>query len=391
MTWSSGAEGRSTAISLVHWATPAERIPYGLEDTKVAYEYVFNFQEDGYMLEGGVPNSKSNVEVYFVLPNDASYTYQPVIYGRVNYDDVWKYGILKANGSDNKIFTLNSIDVTKDIPYVQEVTAQFDNNAFEAVNEVRVSTTEDLMKYLKGFESSYGHQYNFNFDVHVYGTDLAITDEVVEYLDEIAKDMDVELNGIHNYFRYDVLDERTAAELDKSLAARISAENYTLEGGWSDCRIFVRWMTGRTTATEFYGVPESNITHIDINTDLNFKSNKWYPETGFKTLADVNWAKGYWAEGNDYTPAMIINATVQVDNNATFVVEEGVGSPWNGGDKDVLADKLNVQVNGKFKVNNSSKVLNENVSVSGKGEVEIDSKNIEFEWTNWNVEKWTGK
>lgn len=206
-----------------------------------------------------------------------------------------------------------------------------------------------------------------------------------------AKDMDVESNGIHNYFRYDVLDERTAAELDKSLAARISADNYTLEGGWSDCRIIVRSMTGRTTATEFYGVPESNITHIDINTDLNFKSNKWYPETGFKTLADVNWAKGYWAEGNDYTPAMIINATVQVENNATFVVEEGVGSPWNGGDKDVLADKLNVQVNGKFKVNNSSKVLNENVSVSGKGEVEIDSKNIEFEWTNWNVEKWTGK
>ena len=190
LTWPSDATGRATARSLVQYATPAERVPYGLEDTEVAYEYVFNFEEDGHFLKGGVTNGMSNVEVYFVLPNDPSYTYEPVIYGRVNNDGEWNYGILKAMGADNKIFTLNSIDLTKNTPYVQNVTASFDNYAFEAVTEVRVSTTEDLMKYLKSFTTSYEHEDDFKFTVNVYGDDLAITDEVVDFLDEIAKNLD---------------------------------------------------------------------------------------------------------------------------------------------------------------------------------------------------------
>ena len=189
LTWPSDATGRATARSLVQYATPAERVPYGLEDTEVAYEYVFNFEEDGHFLKGGVTNGMSNVEVYFVLPNDPSYTYEPVIYGRVNNDGEWNYGILKAMGADNKIFTLNSIDLTKNTPYVQNVTASFDNYAFEAVTEVRVSTTEDLMKYLKSFSTSYEHEDDFKFTVNVYGDDLAITDEVVDFLDEIAKNL----------------------------------------------------------------------------------------------------------------------------------------------------------------------------------------------------------
>lgn len=187
-TWASDATGRATARGLVQYATPAERIPYGLEDKEVAYEYVFNFEEGGHLLPF-MTNGMSNVEVYFVLPNDPSYTYEPVIYGRVNDGGEWKYGILKAKGSDNQIFTLNSIDVEKLTPYVQNVTASFDNNSFEAINEVRVSTTEDLMKYLKGFTTSYEHEGNFKFDVHVYGDDLAITDEVVNFLDETAKNL----------------------------------------------------------------------------------------------------------------------------------------------------------------------------------------------------------
>ena len=206
-----------------------------------------------------------------------------------------------------------------------------------------------------------------------------------------AKDMAERAWNKHNYFRYDVFDENSADKLDDALAARISAYNYTRDGGWDDCRIIVRWTAERTTATEFYGVPESNITHIDINKDLNFKTNSKYGETGFTTLVDVNWAKGYWAANKEYTPAMIIasNVTVQVDNNAIFTLTEG-STLANESDNDGVAkEALNVQVNGKFKANNSSEVLGECVKVSGSGEVEID--NATFEWTRWKDVKWTGK
>ena len=169
-------------------------------------------------------------------------------------------------------------------------------------------------------------------------------------------------------------------------------------------------MPERTTATRFLGIPSSNIVHVDINKDLNIETNSKYPETGFITLADVNWAVAYWIfntdkitadQGTQYTPALTIasGVTVQVDNDATFRLAEqlDVNEPFSyqNGDKTinvVKADALNVKVNGKFKANNSSKVLG-NVVVSGTGIVEIDNNNDEFEWENWTIPamNWDGK
>lgn len=191
-TWNDKAEGRITARGIVHYDNPAKRIPYGLEDTEVAYEYVYQFPEDGYFLKGGEPNG-TYVQVYIVLPHTEAFTYEPIIYGRQfmkeeeGTDKEWAYGILRAKGSDNAIFTLNSIDLDKAVPYVQDVTASFDQYSFEALTEVKVATTEDLMTMLKASQPSFSHEIGYFFNVKVYGDDLKITDEVVKYLDEKAK------------------------------------------------------------------------------------------------------------------------------------------------------------------------------------------------------------
>lgn len=206
LTWPSTSVGRGTARNIVVYETPAEHKPYGLEDTNVAYEYVFNFDEDselgGHFLKGNVNNGEY-VTVYFPLPHDLGETkLEPVIYGRI-YDkpnNTWKYGILRKgdftadNGS--KIFTLDQANLKKLQPYVQEVTAAFDEMAFEAINDARVQSTEDLMRYLKGLETSYTSQNNFNIYVNVYGNGLVINDEVISYLDEMnsKKDCFIKLN-----------------------------------------------------------------------------------------------------------------------------------------------------------------------------------------------------
>jgi len=183
-TWPKSTTGLYAARNLVEFDTPADRIPYGLEDTDVAYEYVYNFPEDGYFLEGGVGNNESNVSVYIVLPFDNEYKYEPVVYGRMNDRGNWIEGIIRK-GDDDNAFTLNSIDLNKAY-YGQEVMVKFEDEGFEALKEARVSTTEDLMKYLKANEPNYNHEGDAIFTIQVYGDDLAITDEVAKYIKDMA-------------------------------------------------------------------------------------------------------------------------------------------------------------------------------------------------------------
>ena len=194
-TWPGTSTGRATARSIVEYATPADHIPYGLEDTNVAYEYIFNFDEasdlGGHFLKGNVDNGEY-VTVYFPLPHNlGDIVLEPVIYGRI-YDkpnNTWKYGILRKGDftSDNgsRVFTLDQAHLGKLQPYVQEVTAAFDEMGFEAIRDVRIESTEDLMRYLKGLETSYTSQENVTIATKVYGNGLVINDEVINYLDKM--------------------------------------------------------------------------------------------------------------------------------------------------------------------------------------------------------------
>lgn len=194
-TWPGTSTGRATARSIVEYATPADHIPYGLEDTNVAYEYIFNFDEasdlGGHFLKGNVDNGEY-VTVYFPLPHNlGDIVLEPVIYGRI-YDkpnNTWKYGILRKGDftSDNgsRVFTLDQAFLGKLQPYAQEVTAAFDEMGFEAINDARIESTEDLMRYLKGLETSYTSQENDTIETNVYGNGLVINDEVISYLDEM--------------------------------------------------------------------------------------------------------------------------------------------------------------------------------------------------------------
>lgn len=188
--------GRATARSIVEYATPADHIPYGLEDTNVAYEYIFNFDEaselGGHFLKGNVDNGEY-VTVCFPLPHNLGkeMVLEPVIYGRI-YDkpnNKWKYGILRKGDftSDNgsKVFTLDQANLGKLLPYTQEVTATFDEYGFEAITDARIENTEDLMRYLKGLETSYTSQKDVTIETNVYGNGLVINDEVISYLDEM--------------------------------------------------------------------------------------------------------------------------------------------------------------------------------------------------------------
>lgn len=195
LTWPGTSTGRATARSIVEYATPADHIPYGLEDTNVAYEYIFNFDEasdlGGHFLKGNVDNGEY-VTVYFPLPHNlGDIVLEPVIYGRI-YDkpnNTWKYGILRKGDftSDNgsKVFTLDQANLGKLQPYAQEVTAAFDEYGFEAITDARIESTEDLMRYLKGLETSYTSQENVTIETNVYGNGLVINDEVISYLDEM--------------------------------------------------------------------------------------------------------------------------------------------------------------------------------------------------------------
>lgn len=196
LTWPGTSTGRETARSIVKYATPAEHIPYGLEDTNVAYEYIFNFDEaselGGHFLKGNVDNGEY-VTVYFPLPHNLGrgMVLEPVIYGRI-YDkpnNTWKYGILRKGDftSDNgsKVFTLDQALLGKLQPYAQEVTATFDEYGFEAITDARIENTEDLMRYLKGLETSYTSQKDVTIETNVYGNGLVINDEVISYLDEM--------------------------------------------------------------------------------------------------------------------------------------------------------------------------------------------------------------
>lgn len=196
LTWPGTSTGRATARSIVKYATPADHIPYGLEDTNVAYEYIFNFDEaselGGHFLKGNVDNGEY-VTVYFPLPHNLGkeIVLEPVIYGRI-YDkpnNTWKYGILRKGDftSDNgsKVFTLDQAHLGKLQPYAQEVTATFDEYGFEAITDARIENTEDLMRYLKGLETSYTSQNKVNIETNVYGNGLVINDEVISYLDEM--------------------------------------------------------------------------------------------------------------------------------------------------------------------------------------------------------------
>lgn len=196
LTWPGTSTGRATARSIVEYATPADHIPYGLEDTNVAYEYIFNFDEaselGGHFLKGNVDNGEY-VTVYFPLPHNLGkeMVLEPVIYGRI-YDkpnNTWKYGILRKGDftSDNgsKVFTLDQANLGKLQPYAQEVTATFDEYGFEAITDARIENTEDLMRYLKGLETSYTSQKDVTIETNVYGNGLVINDEVISYLDEM--------------------------------------------------------------------------------------------------------------------------------------------------------------------------------------------------------------
>lgn len=195
LTWPGTSTGRATARSIVKYATPANHIPYGLEDTNVAYEYIFNFDEasdlGGHFLKGNVDNGEY-VTVYFPLPHNlGDIVLEPVIYGRI-YDkpnNTWKYGILRKGDftSDNgsRVFTLDQAHLGKLQPYAQEVTAAFDEMGFEAINDVRIESTEDLMRYLKGLETSYTSHEKVTITTKVYGNGLVINDEVISYLDEM--------------------------------------------------------------------------------------------------------------------------------------------------------------------------------------------------------------
>lgn len=195
LTWPGTSTGRATARSIVEYATPADHIPYGLEDTNVAYEYIFNFDEasdlGGHFLKGNVDNGEY-VTVYFPLPHNlGDIVLEPVIYGRI-YDkpnNTWKYGILRKGDftSDNgsRVFTLDQAHLGKLQPYAQEVTAAFDEMGFEAINDARIESTEDLMRYLKGLETSYTSHEKVIIETKVYGNGLVINDEVINYLDEM--------------------------------------------------------------------------------------------------------------------------------------------------------------------------------------------------------------
>lgn len=196
---------QEVARGMVQYATTERNVPYGLEDEAVAYEYTFNFPDEtegGVRLEGNSTSSDSQERVLGVsiaLPafdlGDYNWTgMEVVVYGKMwdpkanDMKGAWRNGVLRKLGKDNAEFTLDKLKLwdssMKEIPTAN---LMFDDSYFYQEEEIRVETTDDLLRLLDARLSAATTTEDVAFNVWPYGKGLEITDEVVEMISDYEK------------------------------------------------------------------------------------------------------------------------------------------------------------------------------------------------------------
>lgn len=189
---------RSAARSIVEYSYPRDPkqngfIPYGMtaEQAEIAYEYTIDFTDENG--EGYLLNKEDFFHALFALPHNMNmreYTY--TLYGKQKKgfgNDEFQEGIIVPNASDyvslqgdesDGQFTLPNVNLSADGMY-QTAYIDFDDFRVETATTCQVSSSEELMRYLKMNEDKYATGTDVWFKVYTLG-DVEITSELVQYI-----------------------------------------------------------------------------------------------------------------------------------------------------------------------------------------------------------------
>ena len=206
---------RSAARSVVQYSYPGENgfTPYGLKGNaaKPVYEYTFDFtgeNEDapaGYILNNG-----EFFHAYLALPHNMNMKdYCFTVYGKQKDNTTiggptWVDGIIIPEESDevdwvngssenDGEFNLIRVDLASESTYVK---AKISFDDFKVVKRrvTTVSSSEDLMRYLRMYESSYDAGTNERFYISTTG-DFEITRELCDYVRDLNESSDNSRKG----------------------------------------------------------------------------------------------------------------------------------------------------------------------------------------------------
>ena len=189
---------RTAARSIVEYSYPRDPkqngfIPYGMtaEQAEIAYEYTIDFTDENG--EGYLLNKEDFFHALFALPHNMNmreYTY--TLYGKQKKgfgNDEFQEGIIVPNASDyvtlqgdesDGQFTLPNVNLAAEGMY-QTAYIDFDDFRVETATTCQVSSSEELMRYLKMNEDKYAAGTDVWFKVYTLG-DVEITSELVQYI-----------------------------------------------------------------------------------------------------------------------------------------------------------------------------------------------------------------
>ena len=206
---------RSAARSVVQYSYPGENgfTPYGLKGdaAKPVYEYTFDFTGENENAPAGcILNNGDYFHAYLALPHTMNMKdYYFTVYGK-QYDKTtlgggsWVDGIIIPEKSDevdwvagssenDGEFSLIKVDLASEKTYV-DAKISFDDFKVVKRRETTVSSSEDLMRYLRMYESSYNMGTNERFYISTTG-DFEITRELCDYVRDLNESSDNSRKG----------------------------------------------------------------------------------------------------------------------------------------------------------------------------------------------------
>lgn len=296
---------QKVARSMVHYETTQERIPYGMEpdSTAVAYEYVFNFPEGGVRLEGnetsGGDYQKRIATASIALPAFEGWReLEVVVYGKMFDPKVgaWRNGVMRKLGKDNADFKLDQLMLWESGKEIPTATLTFDDQYFYQEEEVRVSTTEDLLKLISARLSSATTTEDIQFNVTAYGNGLEITDDVVSLIKNYTDKQNVEVGVTFS----------AEQETPIILKAANSINMFNYNG------VNVVLEADQTSDEAVREIKDLNIFNtLTLKADLNVAGKITVEETGVLDVQGGEWDK----------PAINLEATEIVNENILAFVK----------------------------------------------------------------------
>lgn len=206
---------RSAARSVVQYSYPGENgfTPYGLKGdaAKPVYEYTFDFTGENENAPAGyILNNGEFFHAYLALPHNMNMKdYCFTVYGKQKNKTTiggptWVDGIIIPEKSDevdwvagssenDGEFSLIKVDLASESTYVNAMIS-FDDFKVEKRRITTVSSSEDLMRYLRMYETSYDMGTNERFYIYTTG-DFEITRELCDYVRDLNKSSDNSRKG----------------------------------------------------------------------------------------------------------------------------------------------------------------------------------------------------